>query len=138
MPISGTKISKYNDGHKRPLLGAKIKESLKKKCRKNAILCSKISKKLKVQKWPQKMSTAIRSKVMSKSILKVIFLKAELRVAKRRKLMTVTKDLSSGCKLRKVFKTIVVERMWFYVQKYKKLKVLKSPLRALTKELWAI
>ena len=43
-------MSLKNDGHKRPLLEAQIKESLKKQLSKKAILSSKRWKKLKVQK----------------------------------------------------------------------------------------
>ena len=41
-----------------------------------------------------------------------------------------------------IFKKLFVKKIWFYVQKYEKnwksKNDLKSPLRALNKELWAI
>ena len=51
-PVSGAEIRKNNDGHKSPLLEAqKLEESCQFFCfRKNAILCSKIIIKVKVQK----------------------------------------------------------------------------------------
>ena len=56
------------------------------------------------QIWPQKLSTAIRSKVMSNLSLKMWNFKAHFRGGNRLKKMMVTKDLSSRRKLRKVFK----------------------------------
>ena len=55
------------------------------------------------QIWPQKLSTAIRSKVMSNLSLKIWNFKADFRGGNQLKIMMVTKDLSSRRKLRKVF-----------------------------------
>ena len=68
--------------------------------------------------------------------------KTDFRSGNQQKIMMVTKDLSSRRKLRKVFKKNFFEKIRFWVQKYEKnwksKNDLKSPLRALNKELWAI
>ena len=94
------------------------------------------------QIWPQKLSTAIRSKVMSNLSLKMWNFKAHFRGGNRLKKMMVTKDLSSRRKLRKVFKKKFIEKKGFYDQKYEKnwksKNGVKTALTPLFKELWAI
>ena len=78
------------------------------------------------QIWPQKLSTAIRSKVMSNLSLKMWNFKAHFRGGNRLKKMMVTKDLSSRRKLRKVFKKKIYRKkgiLWSKI--WKKLKVQK-------------
>ena len=65
------------------------------------------------QIWSQKLSTTIRSKVMSNLSLKMWNLKAHFRGGNRLKKMMVTKDLSSRRKLRKVFKKKNIEKKGF-------------------------
>ena len=93
------------------------------------------------QIWPQKLSTAIRSKVMSNLSLKMWNFKAHFRGGNRLKKMMVTKDLSSRRKLRKVFKKKIIEKKGFYDQKYEKnwksKNGVKTALTQLFKELWA-
>ena len=83
------------------------------------------------QIWPQKLSTAIRSKVMSNLSLKMWNFKAHFRGGNRLKKMMVTKDLSSRRKLRKAFKKNIYRKkgiLWSKI--WKKLKVQKWLFRA--------
>ena len=94
------------------------------------------------QIWPQKLSTAIRSKVMSNLSLKMWNFKAHFRGGNRLKKMMVTKDLSSRRKLRKVFKKKIYRKkgiLWSKIWKnWKSKNGVKTALTPLFKELWAI
>ena len=76
------------------------------------------------QIWPQKLSTAIRSKVMSNLVLKFWNFKADFRGGKWPKIMMVTNDLSSGRKLRKLFKK-KMSKKWDF--RFKNIKKTESP-----------
>ena len=62
------------------------------------------------QIWPQKLSTANSSKVMSNLRLKIWSFKANFRGGNQQKIMMVTKDLSSRHKFRKVFKNVFLKK----------------------------
>ena len=76
------------------------------------------------QIWPQKLSTAIRSKVMSNLLLKFWNFKADFRGGKWPKIMMVTNDLSSRRKLRKVKKKKLSKKCDF---RFKNIKKPESP-----------
>ena len=114
----------------------KLRKVFKKYCRKNPILGLRISKKLKVQKWPQKIPlrahnkelwakyfsrtrnlTIFKSTSVNKKKCKHHKKKNQPRKYPQMQHPLVTNDLSSGRKLRKVFKKKIM----------KKLKVQKWP-----------
>ena len=84
------------------------------------------------QIWPQKLSTAIRSKVMSNLILKFWNFEADFRGGKWPKIMMVTNDLSSRRKLRKVKKKNCRKNAILGSKISKNLKVQKWPQKSST------
>ena len=72
------------------------------------------------QIWPQKLSTTITSKVMSNLSLKIWNFKANFRSGNQLKITMVKKDLSSRCKLRKVFNFFFSKKCDFMFKNMKK------------------
>ena len=156
------KTAKNYDGHKKPIDGAQIEENFQRNGQKSYFRFQKM-KRTESPKLTSKflyellIRSYARFKYFSRTWNLTIFKSKSVNQRKcehhgkiifscekiqKMEHPMVTNDLSLRCKLRNVFKKIFVKKIWFYVQKYEKnwksKNDLKSPLRALNKELWAI